>query len=356
MRHLFVLLVLLTLGGTVLATGEFSTGGADVLTFKGYLMGRFNAYGQEDADPDMGFDCLGSFAWLPSVGEWLDGKAEFKLEPTKYDGSDETGDRNIVLFLEDLNLTADVTEGFSVMAGQFNRPFGYNNYRSGSSMFFADKAIMTGMSGFGSYGKRDIGINLGLEFSPVRIDLALQNGAGDNRPENDSNKQLTARVQAEPVEWMSIGAAVGIHGGGTDTDSTDTWSSTGMDFFTFGSIPMGETSRVEFEGEYMMLGYVGDTEDVEATDGTAMSFAAAPCFDVEAGALTGIQPAIRYETTSPAYVGDTDPENDTDAIDFCVNLHTGSKNTIQIGGRNYSFENEESEGYTNFYVNWRLKF
>jgi len=351
LRYLFVLLVI---SSAVFATGEFSTGGAELLKFKGYGMGRFDIYGEEDADPDMGFSAIADVTWIPTLNEWLDAKIEFKLKPTKYDGGSH--DRNIVLFLEVLTLNAQVTDGFAITAGQFKRPFGYNYFRSGSSMYFADRAIMTGMSGFSSYGKRDIGVNLGLDFNPVEIDLAVTNGAGENRPENDSHKQFTARFQVDPVDWMTLGAAVGLNAGGIDTDTTDTWNSTGMDFFTNGSISMGESSEIDFAGEYMSLGYAGDAGESSTNDGTAMSFMIAPEFGVDASVLTSIQPAVRYETTSPAYLGDTDPLNDKDAIDFCLNFHTGSKNTFQLGGRNYSFEDEDTEGYTDMYINWRMKF
>lgn len=354
MYRLRYLSVLLAISSAVFATGEFSTGGAELLEFKGYGMGRFDIFGEEDADPDMGFSAMADVTWIPTLNNWLDAKIEFKLKPTKYDG--ESNDRNIVLFLEVLTLSARVTDGFDVTAGQFKRPFGYNYFRSGSSMFFADRAIMTGMSGFGSYGKRDIGINLGLDLNPVEIDLAITNGAGENKPENDSNKQVTARFQFDPMNWMTLGAAVGLNAGGIDTDSTNTWNSTGLDFFTHGSIAMGESTDIDFAGEYMILGYAGDAGESATNDGTAMSLMIAPEFVVDAGVLTSIQPAVRYETTSPSYPGDTDPINDEDAIDFCLNLHTGSKNTFQLGGRNYSFEDEDLESHTDMYINWRMKF
>jgi len=354
MQKLTVLLALIVISSIALAGGEFSTGNAELLKFKGYFMGRLNIFGAEDADPDMAFDAIADVTWQPTINDWLSGKIEFKFKPTRYSG--ESHDRNIVLFLENLYMTADITDALSITAGQFKRPFGYSYFRSGSSMFFADRGISSSMSGFSSYGKRDIGMNLGFGFAPVQIDLAYTNGRGENRPENDSHKQFTARGQADLFDWMTIGAAVGMHAGGLDTDSTNTWNSTGMDFFAHGSIPVSSSASVDFEGEYMMLGFSGDTEGVTASDGSCISFAVAPSFDMEAGVLTAIQPAVRYETINPAYTGDTDPENDENALDFCVNVHTEGSNTFQIGGRNYSFENEDEESYTDLYVNWRLKF
>ena len=109
---------------------------------------------------------------------------------------------------------------------------------------------------------------------------------------------------------------------------------------------MGESTEIDFAGEYMSLGYAGDAGESATNAGTAMSFMIAPEFSLDAGVLT----------TSPAYLGDTDPEDDEDAIDFCLNFHTGSKNTFQVGGRNFSFEDEDTDGYTDMYINWRMKF
>ena len=122
MFRLVYLLVLLVVSSAVLATGEFSTGGAELLKFKGYGMGRFDIYGEEDADPDMGFSAIADVTWIPTLNDWLDAKIEFKFKPTKYDGGSH--DKNIVLFLEVLTLNAQVTDGFAITAGQFKRPFG----------------------------------------------------------------------------------------------------------------------------------------------------------------------------------------------------------------------------------------
>ena len=106
----------------------------------------------------------------------------------------------------------------------------------------------------------------------------------------------------------------------------------------------------------MNLSFAGDAGASSTNSGTAISFMIAPEFVLDAGVLTSIQPAVRYETTSPAYLGDIDPKNDEDALDFCLNLHTGSKNTFQLGGRNYSFEDDGIGGHTDMYINWRMKF
>ena len=349
----YVLIVSLLLAGTVFAGGEFATGGAELLKFKGYVISDLYIYGQEDADPDMGFDVIAALDWRPQLNDWLDAKIAFKAKPTKFEGSYE----DLSLTTEDIVANLHFTEGVTFTMGQFKRPFGYNYTRSGSSMYFLSRATLTGMSEFSNFGKRDIGANLNLSFDMVDIDLAFTNGAGDNESEDDSNKQFTARAEIEAVEGITIAAALGSHSeDDPDTTSTDTWSATGMDFYAVVDYPLSETSTLNFVGEYLMLGEPA-SDDADMTDASAYAFTLAPEFELEGPALQAVRPAVRYENYSPSYTGDTDPENDHTVIDFCLNLDVYSgKNTVQIGGRNYSFQDENTDGYTDMYLAWRMKF
>ncbi|MCC6870770.1 MAG: hypothetical protein IT351_00145, partial [Candidatus Fermentibacter sp.] len=54
--------------------------------------------------------------------------------------------------------------------------------------------------------------------------------------------------------------------------------------------------------------------------------------------------------------GADDPEDNRGAIDFCSNFHMGSHNTVQIGIRNYSFQDENTDGYTDIILNWLMSF
>ncbi|MBD3368821.1 hypothetical protein GF402_00470 [Candidatus Fermentibacteria bacterium] len=350
MRYALVALSLVVFAAY--AGGEFSTGGAELLKFKGYAISYFDIWGEEDADPDMSFDVIASVSWLPKLNEWLDAKIAFKAKPTRVAMSD------LSLTTEDIVLNLHPVENFTFSMGQFKRPFGYNYTRSGSSMYFRDRALLTGQDEFKNFGGRDIGANFNLSFEMVDIDLAYTNSSGDNVPENDSNKQFTARAEIEVTPGITIAGAFGSHTiDDPDTTETDqTLSATGMDFYGVVEYPLSETATLNFVGEYLMLGETVD-EDLDATDANAMAFTLAPHFDLAGEELTAIQPAIRYENYSPYYTGETDPENDVGAIDFCVSLFLFSDmNTLQIGGRNYTYEAEGMDGYTDMYIDWRMKF
>ncbi|MFO8183641.1 MAG: porin [Candidatus Aegiribacteria sp.] len=349
MNALRYLLIVSVLAAPALAGGEFSTGGAELLQFKGYLISDFQIYGEEDADPDMGFDIIAALEWKPRLNEWLDAKIAFKSKPTAFEGDME----DLSLTTEDILLNLHFTENVTFSMGQFKRPFGYNYTRSGSSMYFLDRAILQGMSEFKNFGKRDIGANLNLGFDMVNLDVAFTNGAGDNEPEDDSNRQFTLRAEIEPVDGITVAGALGSH---SEDDSTETYSATGLDFYTVVDYPLSETSTLNFVGEYLIMGEPS-ADNVDMNDATAYAFTLAPEFELDGPALLALRPAIRYETYSPSYEGGTDPRDDMTAIDFSLNLDLySSKNTLQVGGRNLSFEDENTDGYTDMYIAWRMKF
>ncbi len=353
MRTLVLFLTATILAGSALAGGEFATGGAELLKFKGYLISDLYMYGQEDADPDMGFDVTASVEWVPTINQWLYAKIAFKSKPTEFTGAME----DLSLTTEDIMLNMHVSDNFTFSMGQFKRPFGYNYTRSGSSMYFLPRATLTDGGEFKNFAKRDIGANLNLSFDMVNFDVAFTNGAGDNEPEDDSNKQFTLRAEVEPVEGITLAGAFGSHTvDDPDSSSDDTWSATGMDLYAVVDYPMGETSSLNFVGEYLMMGEPAD-DSADMNDASAYAFTLVPEFQLDGPVLLAVRPALRYENYSPSYVGSTDPENDYGAIDFCLNLDLySSKNTLQLGGRNYMFQDDNVDGYTDIYAAWRMKF
>ncbi|MFO7950499.1 MAG: porin [Candidatus Fermentibacteraceae bacterium] len=343
------------------AGGEFATGGSDLMKFKGYGMATLNMWGEEDANPAMSFEGYARFQWLPQVNDWINAKVD-------WDVSTNEG----YLELNDAWLNLDLTENFAVMAGQFKRPWGYAYTRSSSSMYFLDRSIITEataypggegepMDAFGWFGGYDVGMNVRGDFDVVAIDLAVQNGTGGNADAMDDNlidKQVTVRAEAMPNEWATIGVAYGMANRET-TDMEDTYSAGGIDAYGVVEYPMSETGTLLFTGEYLMLPYLGaEVEGQEAQDGMAYSAMLGGMFEVDLGRITALTPAVRYDQVDPAWYDEMDPEPEDNfgAIDFCLNVHTGPMNTLQLGARNYTFENEDADGWTDIYANWRMTF
>lgn len=352
MKYAIALLALVTM--LALAGGEFATGGSEMFKFSGYSKFRFAMYGEENNDPGNSFNFYNYTQWSPRVNDMFNGVLAFE---TKYG----FGSSDFTLKLNVAYLNMNIIPELALMGGRFKLPFGNAFCCSGSALPFYDRAYVVTTSDFANFGGYDIGANLKANFGPVVVDLAFTNGT-DAVADTTMNKQFTARLVAMPAEWVGIGAAVAMIGQPalvTEQSETDSWSATGMDFYATVKYPLSESATLNFAGEYMMFGVYGeDLETEEKKSGSDYYASLGATFDVDMGAITAIMPAIRYENYSPSYMlasGGTEPENGQTIIDFCLNLHTGTMNTFQIGARNMGYEDADIEGYTDFYASWRMK-
>jgi len=352
------LVVVMLLSSLAFAAGEFSTGGSELLKFKGTGNFRWDFYGEEGADPGNNMSSCAIIDWLPRLNDYVDG--QFSIELYSNSGN---------IKLTDLFLNLHLTEDIALRGGQFKVPFGYANTLSSSTMPFGSRAMVVGENSFKVYGGRDIGACLMAGFDMINIDLAFTNGTGDNAMADTTiSNQFTARVVADAAEWLKIGASVAMVGQpeivvveDTTTITIDSWSSMGIDAYAAVDYPVTETVDLHFAGEFMQLGYAGvEIEGLDQIDGSAMLFTLAANFETGAEFVQAVRPAVRYETFSPmtyTIEGEDEAEDNKTAIDFCVNLDLFSAaNTLQLGARNYGFEDENIDGYTDIYANWRMNF
>jgi len=343
-------LVLLTLVTVCAFAAEFTTGGADMWKFNGYGIFRLDVWGEETQSDvtDMGFSTVGDLAWTPTLNDMLSAKAELGLD---------AGDNSVVLTDAYLNMTP--AEGFDIRGGQFKRMFGWGYLEPTTALLFPDRPLFVDETLFGLYGKRDIGLMLLGDFDMFTLDAAYTNGVNDTE-ETDSNKQFTVHGTVMPAEWVTIGAALGMYAQDSETEEDETVSGTGIDVYGLVEYPATETVDLHFTGEYLMLGApVEDVEGVENSDETVMTVAGGATFGLQGDMITAITPMIRYEQISPATQlpeGADDPEDNYGAIDFCANFHMGSHNTAQLGIRNYSFQAEGVDGYTDIILDWVMAF
>lgn len=345
---------LMLLSVAAFAAGEFSTGGSELLKFRGTGSFRWDFYGGEGENPSNNMSSCAIIDWLPKLNSYVDG--QFSLELYSNSGN---------IKLTDLFLNLHLAENVALRGGQFKVPFGYANTLSSATMPFGSRAAIVGSDDFKAYGGRDIGACLMAGFDMVNLDLAFTNGTGDNTVADTTIiNQFTARVVVDPVEWLKIGASVAMIGQPemmVGELTVDSWSGMGLDAYAVVDYPVNETVALHFAGEYMNFGYVGpEVEGLEQNDGNAMLFTLAANFETGAEFVQAIRPAVRYETYGPMnYIleGGNDPEDNKTAIDFCVNLDLFSpSNTLQLGARNYGFEDENIDGYTDIYANWRMNF
>jgi len=357
-----IALVLLTVVTVFAIAGDFATGGADMWKFKGYGIFRIQNYGYEDADPDMAFSAMGNIAWEPTLNDFLSARAELEFNPTATQTTWITVDSAAVpittsndLKVNDVYLNLMPADGFCIRGGQFKRNIGWGYLESTTEMLFPDRPLYVDYSIFNKYGKRDIGLMLIGEFDMFTVDLAYTNGVVEGS-EFDSNKQVTLHAAVEATDWLTIGAGLGMTTANEtpgDPDS-DTYSSNAIDVYGLVEYPMSETMDLHFTGEYLMLGYPAPD-----FDGPVLPAAIGAPFGFDGVLVTGITPMLRYEQVSPATMlpeGAEEPEDNYGAIDFCGNIHMGTHNVLQLGLRNYSYENEDIDGYTDIIANWRMNF
>ncbi len=335
------------------ASGGFAAGGAELLRIRGTAFFRWDFHGADNADPgdNMGFGA--DMDWLPRLNGSVDGQFGLKFCSV---GGVELGDLFLNLHLGD-NLT--------LRGGQFVMPFGYAYTLSSAAMPFARRAAVTAAPEFSAYGGRDVGACVAAHLAPVTLDLVLSNGTGGNAvADNGINKRFTARLIGKPAEWLDLGASAAVIGqpeaaGGEEPVAG--WNGLGLDVFAAAEYPLDGKTSLLFSGEYMSLGYAGpQVEGIRGNSAGALILTAAAVFETGAGTVRSVRPAVRFETFSPmSYTieGGEDPKDDGTTVDFCLNLNVFSPdNTLQLGGRNRCFENENKDGYTDFYVGWRMNF
>ncbi|MCD4708501.1 MAG: hypothetical protein K8S62_12285 [Candidatus Sabulitectum sp.] len=360
-------LIVLAVIALVASAGDMISGGSDLTKFTGYGTFRWTSYGIEGANPENQFSDFIWMAWLPKINDSVD---------FCFSAAHTTTSSDINIDFDQMYLNMKVTDCLSLRGGQFKVPFGYAYTRSGGSMLFADRSFMlvstedpdpdsppgTMINDFFTYGGRDIGAMLTVEFAPVTVDLMLSNGTGNNAAADTSiNKQFTARLAVEPTEWLTIGGSMAMIGQ-PEMGDDESVSSNGMDFFAVANYPVTPTGTLNFVGEYMMLDVpVNDIEGVELHNGARMSVMAGYDMQLDGDVIMAIQPAVRYDSVDPITgweeEGGEEPEDNLSAIDFCVGIDLFSNlNTLQIGARNYGFENSDIDGYTDIYANWRMNF
>ena len=362
MKYALALIALVT--ALALAGGEFGTGCAEMFKISGYNKVWMYMWGQEYSDPDMSFRAYNWTALKANLNDWVSGGVG--LEFNTYGG-------NMDLQVCDAWLQADIVPEFSIKGGQFKVPFGYAYNCSGGGIYFLDRAVMvTGVNNgnylnndFMYYGGRDIGLQAHAQFDMVGLDLGYFNGMGPYADSDTTvNMQFVAGLTLDATDWMTFGAGVSMIGV-PEVDSLESWSATGIDAYLLVDYPVSPTFDLVFQGEFLNAGVAGP--DISGADKEAgMDFYAmlGGRFDLEGGFLSAIMPAVRYESLDPMeYVlsGGDGAEDKVTVIDFCVNFYNGENHDLQLGGRNWGFENSDpdsggTEGFTDMYLGWRMRF
>lgn len=341
------------------AGATFSGGPGETFTIKGYTKAWFYMDGSETANPEHAFR---GYDWTTLMGR-LNGSTYAYLG-VNYKTWDEATPLNVC----DAYVSMDVIPELNVTAGQFKIPLGYAYNRSGGGLYFLDRAALTGTDEFGYYGGRDVGLNLHGQFDWVGLDLGVFNGTGiHSDAENYVNKRIVAKLTLDPADWFTVAGGVSMIGETEHVETIDgipmiidEWSASAINACALADYPLSGSADLLFVGEYCQMGYAGpEVDGMENNAAVAFYTTLGVNFTLQDALIHSVMPAVRYESYSPeeqiAAGADRDEDNKT-FIDFCLNVFINPYNTIQIGGRNHGFEDENTDGYTEMYLGWRLNY
>lgn len=154
-----------------------------------------------------------------------------------------------------------MSEYADVSMGQFKIPVSYDAFSSVGKLLFPERSTVARRLG----ERRDIGIKAEKKFKHFSYVAALMNGEGQNRLDTNDQKDLALRLEAYPIEGLTL-AGVGYYAlGERNLANTKDRIEGDLRFETGGLLVQGEyirgrdrvseTSRVTSHGFYGVLGY-----------------------------------------------------------------------------------------------------
>lgn len=183
------------------------------LKFGGYTVGKYSATDRHGVDSKGGFDLRFVRLYLNGYC-WNDFYYRLQMEMNDAPGTDK-GPRVIDAFVEWQHW-----EELRIKAGQFKRPFGFENPYSpldvghGSYSQATTKLASIGdRCGEHKSSGRDVGLQVQGDLFPatdghrwVHYQVGLFNGQGINHKERDNHKDLIGGLWFSPIKDLAIGA------------------------------------------------------------------------------------------------------------------------------------------------------
>lgn len=246
-----------------------------------------------------------------------------------------------VTILQDVILTF-ISDYADVSVGQFKIPIGYEAYNSTAKLIMPEFALVTRHYS----ARRDIGVKvdkkLGKHFY-YRADVL--NGAGQNRLENDDQKDGALRFEAYPFQGLTVGAAgyVGLNKRNSSATKDRLEGDLKLDY-----------EKVLLQAEYIH-GWDGETGDGDPARLEGHGFYAAAGYTI----ADKVQPLIRIGYLNP-HIG-TEVATPTLANDRVWSFEAGANYFIesydlelQLSGGVFDYEhlNNVAQGIFEVQVNF----
>lgn len=208
-----------------------------------------------------------------------------------------------------------------IRIGQFKPPFSMERLISFPNRDFVPIAIATDLT-----PKRDLGVGLFSTVKNIDVNLALLNGSGYNKPENNSYKDVVARLLVKPIQYVHLGGALYLGKSGPDSSTYN-------------------RTLYNLQGEVMAKGFTSRAEYVRAKEGGVKGY----CYYLQGGYrikvncryLQELEPLLRYEKHEPDAA---QADDQTQAITAAVNLYIdGYKMRVQLNYLNKTLEGNGDE-------------
>ena len=219
MRKIFMTMALAVLTLAVNAQ-EKTTKWYDNLKFSGYGMVQYQASDQEDAENN-GFNLrLVRMALEGRAHKDFYWKAQMQINGNAFDTKADGKKNNMTIRLVDLFGEWQKYEFFKVKAGQFKRPFTFENpmhpITQGFMSYSQNVSKLAGFSdrcGGNASNGRDIGVQIQGDFlknaegrNLLHYQVGAFNGEGINQKDKDNRKDIIGGMWVMPVKGMRIGA------------------------------------------------------------------------------------------------------------------------------------------------------
>ena len=125
----------------------------------------------------------------------------FSIDPAKSLKEGAISKTNDNKILQDLGIEYAFTPEFKVTAGQFKAPNTVESFTSSGELLLVERSIISR-----NYGdNRETGLMMSFENEKLKTKLMLSNGGKTNTSDDNSAKDLHARIDYSPFENLSLG-------------------------------------------------------------------------------------------------------------------------------------------------------
>jgi hypothetical protein len=123
-----------------------------------------------------------------------------------------------------------------ISLGQFKIPVSWEGYNSSSRLLFPERAAVSRLLG----DRRDLGLRLAKKFDYFGYSAGIFNGAGQNNYDTNNSKDLALRLEAYPLEGLTVAGVAYLSVGDREQSGTRDRYEGDLRFERWGMLFQGE--------------------------------------------------------------------------------------------------------------------